>query len=298
MQIFTEEWDRLYNATPHTMLEAPMSVQLNDLPPRDHSLCRARVRRFWQSLRSTKPPTVTGPVRVLAIMFLLQQLSGCYPVIFYVVPIFQSVIGTTETGGLSEMDVLITLGVVRLLTSVVACALSLHFGRRPLLIVSSLAMACSAALVALTCPSTDTAIIDYDEYDSVDSVRSTPLLPLFGVIAFVCSSSAGVLVFPWTLVGELLPADSDRAVASALLVAYAYSLMFVVLKAFPYFIASDHGGGDSSIAMAFVTFATVSTAMAVYVHACLPETLGKRFHEIQEYFSNPTLDAKTATIRR
>lgn len=263
-----------------------MSVQLNNLPPRDHNLCRARVRRFWLLQWFPQPPTVTRPVRVLAIMFLLQQLSGCYTVIFYAMPIFQSVVDTTDTGGPTEINALITLGVVRFLTSVVACALSLHVGRRPLLISSSLAMACSATLVALTCPSTATTVADFDEYDSFDGGRSTPLLPLFGVVAFVCSGSAGVLVFPWTLVGELLP-DSARAVVGAVLVAYAYVLMFIVLKAFQYFITSDLSNSGSLIAIAFATFATVSAAMAAYVHIYLPETLGRRLNEIEEYFADP-----------
>lgn len=274
-----------------------MSVQLSNLPPRDHSLRRARVRRFWLLRWPPQPPTVTRPVRVLAIMFLLQQLSGCYPVIFYAMPIFQSVIDTTVTGGLTEMDALITLGVVRLLTSVAACALSLHVGRRPLLISSSLAMACSATLVALTCPATATTVADYDEYDTLDGGRSTPILPLFGMVAFVCSGSAGVLVFPWTLVGELLP-DSARAVVGALLVAYAYALMFVVLKAFQYFITSDLSNDGSLTAISFATFATVSAAMAVYVHVYLPETLGRRFNEIEEYFADSPSDAKVDTIPR
>lgn len=232
-------------------------------------------------------------------VFLLQQLSGCYTVIFYAVPVFQSLAGT-GAGGPSQVDALITMGVVRLLTSVVACALSFRVGRRPLLIGSSLAMACSAVLVALTATaSTDRHYYYY--YDNGDDVY-VPLenvWPLIGVTTFVCSGSAGVLVFPWTLVGELLPV-SVRAVAGAVLVAYAYALMFVMLKAFPYLVVSEpgDGGGRGSMTTVFVAFAAISMAMAAYVHARLPETLGKRFDEIEEYFADPPPspdDAKNPT---
>lgn len=190
------------------------------------------------------------------------------------------------------MNTLVVLGVFRLVSSVFACALSTHVGRRPLLIASSSGMAISAILVALTCPSM--TAIDYGEHVSAievgDNLEPTPVLPLFGVVAFVCSGSVGVLVFPWTLIGELLPI-SVRAVAGALLMSYAYVLMFAVLKTFPYFLTSVDGGGDGSMAIAFFMFATASSIMAIYAYACLPETLGKRFHEIEQYFADPPTDA-------
>lgn len=212
----------------------------------------------------------------------MQQLSGCYPVIFYAVPVFKSIVGSDGNGdgGPTEMDALVTLGVVRLVASVTACALSLHVGRRPLMIASSLAMACSSALVAFTCSSTVAGGHDAigDAGPLVPAV-AVKLLPLVGLGAFVCSSSAGVLVFPWTLVGELLPVPA-RAVAGALIVSYAYGLMFVVLRAFPYAL-------ECSVAGVFGAFAAASLAMAAYVYRSLPETLGKRFHEIEEHFADP-----------
>ncbi|KAE9539943.1 hypothetical protein AGLY_005195, partial [Aphis glycines] len=219
-QVFAEEMDLLYSKT-----------TADAQPPPHCSGCgrsaRRRKRKWCGWWRSPQPRTVTRPVRVLATVFLLQQLSGCYPVIFYAVPVMRSVACTANVvGPYSDMDAMVALGAVRLLASVAACALSTHVGRRPLLIASSLAMACSAALVALTCGPT-----------------AAPLLPLVGVAVFACSGSAGVLVFPWTLVGELLPV-SVRAAAGAALVAYAYTLMFVVLKAFPY--AGGGGGGGAA----------------------------------------------------
>lgn len=294
LQVFAEEWDRLYYMRPPVVPETPVSllrpspsvVILGGLQCHDHRRRRGRVRRFWRcrwwlNQWSSQPPTVVRPVRVLAVVFLLQQLSGCYPVIFYAVPVIRSIMGAEGDGGPTRMDTLITMGIVRLLTSLVACALSQHVGRRPLLIGSSLAMALSAAMVALTCPSAAD-----NDLNGNDQETPTHLLPLVGVAAFVCSGSAGVLVFPWTLIGEILPV-SVRAMAGSVLVSYAYALMFAVLKVFPYFVASFDGGGGGSVAVAFGGFAAASLALAVYTHAYLPETLGKRFHEIEEYFADP-----------
>ncbi|KAL4089822.1 hypothetical protein QTP88_024783 [Uroleucon formosanum] len=263
-QVFMEELDRLYHDAT-TTADGPEVHQSQHSINCEQATKRRRLKQccWWLS---PQPRTVTRPVRVLATVFLLQQLSGCYPVIFYAVPVMRSVAGTSALGGpYSDMEAMVALGAVRLLTSVVACALSLHVGRRPLLIASSLAMACSAALVALTYAPT-----------------ASPLWPLIGVAVFACSGSAGVLVFPWTLIGELLPV-SVRAAAGASLVAYAYMLMFVVLKVFPYAVADDGGG---SVVTTFAAFATGSLAMAAYVHARLPETLGKRFDEIEAYFAD------------
>ncbi|XP_025410402.1 facilitated trehalose transporter Tret1-like isoform X2 [Sipha flava] len=284
------------------------TVRLSGGTSRSHERRRGRLRRLWRQLCmcgqlrlwSPQPPTVTRPVRVLAIVFLLQQLSGCYPVIFYAVPVIRTVMGVTDLdaadGQPSQMDALIALGVVRLLASVVACMLSPHVGRRPLMIASSLAMACSAALVALTCP-LPAAAGPRDDYDGYETIYPTagpppvPLLPLIGIAAFVCSGSAGVIVFPWTLVGELLPV-SVRATGGALLVAYAYTLMFIVQRVFPCLVALDAdvsgGRGRSSVAAAFAMFAAVSLALALYTHASLPETLGKRFKDIERYFADPS----------
>lgn len=252
---------------------------------------RWRGRSYWWPA-ALRPPTAR-PARALAVVFLLQQLSGCYPVIFYAAPIFRSVIGTTaaEAGDVppSQTDALIAMAAVRLLTSAVTCALSSRVGRRPLLIGSSLAMACSAALVACTCPTAG----GHGRGHGVPR-PPPPLVPLAGVVAFVCSGSAGVLVVPWTLVGELLPVVAGRAVAGALLVSYAHVLMFAALKAFPYAAALNvtGGRGGDSMAAVFAAFAVVSLASAAYAHACLPETLGRRFNEIQAYFDDRPPAAK------
>lgn len=296
-----------FDNVPTTSRPLLSTVRLTGGVSRSHERRRGRLRRLWRQLYkcgwlqlwSPQPPTVTRPIRVLAIVFLLQQLSGCYPVIFYAVPVIRTVMGVTDMNAVggqpSQMDALIALGVVRLMANVVACMLSPHVGRRPLLIASSLAMACSAALVALTCPLPVVAVPrdDYDGYETVDPTAAPPpipLLPLIGIAAFVCSGSAGVIVFPWTLVGELLPV-SARAMGGALLVAYAYTLMFIVQRVFPCVVTLDvdvpSSRGRSSVAVAFATFAAVSLALALYAHASLPETLGKRFKDIERYFADP-----------
>lgn len=142
------------------------------------------------------------------------------------------------------------------------CPLSFYVGRRPLLMCSCAGMALSSAMVVLT--------VNAGSSDRVPWA-------LCGVMLYVFSSSLGVLVFPWTLVCELL-STSVRAVGGSLLVSYGYLLMFVVLKAFPYALAA------LSVANVFLAFGVVSLSTAVYVYFAVPETLGKTFQEVEEYF--------------
>jgi len=97
---------------------------------------------------------------------------------------------------------------------------------------------------------------------------------------YVFSSSVGVLVFPWTMICELL-STPVRAVGGCMLVSYAYLVMFATLKVFPYVLAAV------SVPNVFLAFGAVSAAMAAYVHFVVPETLGKSFREIEDYFAPP-----------
>jgi len=71
--------------------------------------------------------------------------------------------------------------------------------------------------------------------------------------------------------------------------------MFVVLKAFPYAVAAGGDGSGGPVATTFAAFAAASLAMAAYVYARLPETMGKRFDEIEAHFADERDPATTGT---
>ncbi|XP_050434545.1 uncharacterized protein LOC126841851 isoform X2 [Adelges cooleyi] len=251
-KLYSDEWDRL------------------NVPPAIPLL-------FKSTLARRLSPRVLRPVGILAVMFLLQQLSGCYPVIFYAVPVFKSIV---PDGQVDEMNTLVTFGMIRFFVCALTCALSLHVGRRPLMMISSVGMACSSLLVAATYKLNAPVAAGADGPPPPEpSVWDFHVaLPLTGIMMFVCSSSLGALVFPWTLVSELLP-TSDRATAGGFLISYAYIIMFFVLKMFPVVFEAV------SVPGVFTVFAVASLAMAVHVYAALPETLGKHFFEIEDYFA-------------
>lgn len=97
------------------------------------------------------------------------------------------------------------------------------------------------------------------------------------ILCYVCFSALGVLMIPWTLIGELLPIRV-RAKLGGAIVAFAYVLMFVTVKTFPGIIQSIGARG------VFYLFSATSFVGTVFVFASLPETLGKSFDEIANSF--------------
>lgn len=97
------------------------------------------------------------------------------------------------------------------------------------------------------------------------------------ILCYVCFSALGVLMIPWTLIGELLPIRV-RAKLGGVIVAFAYVLMFITVKTFPTIIQSIEARG------VFYLFSATSFVGCLFVFAALPETLGKRFEEIEKSF--------------
>ncbi|KAF0757671.1 facilitated trehalose transporter Tret1-like isoform X1 [Aphis craccivora] len=249
-QVFETEWRRLKSASDDT---TGLDVQQPS---------------FVEFILSN--PAGYKPLAILMVLLLLQQLTGAYATISYALPILKSVVPTAYPPAI-EIQSLAALGIVRFASGLLACALSLRVGRKPLLAFSCTAMVLSSTLVAVTQRDRDAYAVPW---------------ALCGVMLYMFSSSVGVLVFPWTLICELLPTPV-RAVGSCTMVSYGYLIMFTTLKVFPYVLAAV------SVPNVFFVFGAVSASMAVYVHFVVPETLGKSFREIEDYFTGPS----TKTIR-
>lgn len=229
---------------------------------------------FFKSVRSS--PAAYKPMVILVVLILLQQLSGGYPTISYALPILKSIVADSES--VNEIESLAVLGTIRFVSGLLTCLLSFYVGRKPLLMISCVGMALSSALVTCTYDATPRPLSNVDVVNQRGVGMLEIPLSLCGVMLYVFCSSLGVLVFPWTLICELLPV-SVRAVGGCLLVSYSYLIMFAVLKVFPYVLAT------LTVPNVFLVFGTVSLVMATYVNFIVPETLGKDFQEIEDYFT-------------
>lgn len=217
-------------------------------------------------------PSAYKPIIILLVLFLLQQLSGSYIVIFYAMSIFDQM-GETLGESFNENNALVLLGVVRFVISILTVFSSKKYGRRIICILSGIGMTISMFLSGIcmyftaSYENTKETAVDYKWF-----------LLLF-VLSYICFSTFGVINIPWTLIGELIPM-SIRGIAGSLIISFAYLMMFVVIKSYPYI------SKIMSIGNIFFLFSFTSLIGTTYVYFFLPETLNKSFSDIEKMFTS------------
>ncbi|KAL6440076.1 hypothetical protein ACFW04_003007 [Cataglyphis niger] len=228
------------------------------------------IKHYYHKFTS---PTVYKPIAILFLLFLLQQLSGCYVIIFYAISVFHEM-GGTFGKGFDENDALIMLGIIRFIVSILTVFYSRKYGRRVLCILSGIGMTISMFLSGMYMYFT----MSYDENGNIEeTMMDQKWLLLFFVLSYICTSTFGFINIPWTLIGELLPV-SIRGIGGGLMVSLAYIMMFAVVKSYPFILKS------MSIEGIFFSFSFISLIGTAFVYFFLPETLGKSFSDIEKYF--------------
>jgi MFS family permease len=231
-----------------------------------------KLSNFYKQL---KLPSVYKPSLILITLFLIQQLTGSYVIIFYALSVFEN-IGGKFGNGLDKYGAMVIIGVIRFLFSILTSLFSKKFGRRTLCIISSLGMAFSMFFSAMCIYLTSS----YDENGKLKEIMAKQNWVLLVIILFYVSTSClGFTIIPWTLIGELLPI-SVRGVLGGVMISLAYVMMFGMIKGYLYMM--DTMGAQGT----FFFFSASSFLGAVFVYIFLPETLGKSFSEIEQYFSN------------
>lgn len=222
-----------------------------------------------------REPIVYKPLILLLFLFLFQQLSGAYAIIFYAVDLFREIGGNFKQG-MNEYVALVLLGMIRFVMAIISAVISKYVGRRPLLFISGLGM-CLCSLIAgiymyLT-------VIPPDTFKSINVTKGKEddNIPLYCTLGYVCFSSLGYLVIPWTLIGDLLPVKV-RGKLGGFLVSVAYIFMFAIVKIFPTLL------NFLKIQCLFFILAVINLCGVCFIFFFLPETLGKSFSEIEKYF--------------
>ena len=118
-----------------------------------------------------------------------------------------------------------------------------------------------------------------DVVDSVETIKDNynEIGLLFCILGYVCFSALGVIIIPWTLISELFPIEV-KGKLGGLMVTTAYLQMFMVVKLFPYAI------GWINMPGILLIFSVNSFLCVVFVYYFLPETFGKSFNEIENFF--------------
>lgn len=269
-QLFESQYQRLLESKPlrpEPLLPSPNTPRPNQPTESSRLLCRSKFRTYQQ-------PTVYKPIIVLLILFVFQQLSGPYVIIFYAVDLFREIGGHFQHG-IDEYVSLVLLGSIRFVMAIICMIVSKFVGRRPLLLMSAIGMTLSSLIAGFYMYLT--VIPQELEKLHITKAQEDDNITLICVLTYVCFSSLGYMVIPWTLVGELLPVPV-RGVSSGALIAVAYVLMFVMVKLFPFILEAV------KIQCIFYVISVVNLCGVCFIFFFLPETLGKSFAEIEKYF--------------
>lgn len=141
-------------------------------------------------------PSFVRPLAVLSAFFFVQQFSGVNAVAFYSVTMLRRV-----APDINEYRCTMALDVIRLAVSVLACALTKRYGRRPLAVVSAAgttaSLLCLAAAVGDTGPPTDAAV------HAVPASMAASLTPVLSIVSFMVFVNIGLVPLPWIMAGEV-----------------------------------------------------------------------------------------------
>lgn len=235
-------------------------------------------------LKSLKKPQVFKPLTILFCLFLLQQVSGGYVLIFYTLNIFRN-LGKEFLESVDERLALVLVGSIRLVMAIIAAVLAQKCNRKVLLYVSTVGMGIFAFIAAgqmlQVKDSAHSLFLRHDVNVTVVPSESTATgnyLLLLCILAYMLFASLGILIIPWTLISELYSIKYKAKFGGAS-VAIAYVLMSIVLKVFPFALES------LSISVIFAIFGCMSLLCALFIRFYLPETHRKTFAEIEQFFT-------------
>lgn len=198
----------------------------------------------------------------LGLMF-FQQFSGIMGVLFYAQTIF-----TQAKVNLEPAICSIIIGSVQLVVSFITPLTVETWGRRKLLLFSSVGMFLSESILGIYIYLKD---LNYE-------VSALSLLPLICLMVFITAYTAGYGSLPWVVMGELFPGNV-KSVATTATTLVSCLVAFLVVKYFQT-LAAAVGMGPT-----FLLFAGSSGLSIPFTYFVVIETKGKNLQEIKEKLS-------------
>lgn len=249
----------------------------------DPSSARSSWEAFRMAFYSFKERSSYLPFTLLLVLFLLQQASGTYVVIFYTVNIFRSIGGDFDSF-FNEYSATISVGVMKFTLCLVTTLVSKVIGRRPILMTSTSGMAVAAFMSAMLLYASDMNTLNFSTLNSTNNVTASipPVSEtwiILSILLYVSTAAIGMMVIPWSSIGELLPIKT-RAFASGLMMSYGTALMFIVIKTFPFLVQL------LTLPTMFWIYSAVSALSTILIYFYFPETHEKTFSEIENHFDS------------
>lgn len=188
-------------------------------------------------------------------LMVFQQFTGINAIIFYSTRIFEQ----ANIGKTAYLCTII-LGVIQVVSTIMAMLIVENGGRVFLLTISSILMCATTAIMAA--------------YFAFWMESNVSWLPVIAISIFVVGYSLGFGPVPWLILAELF-ADDVKPLCVSIVGTSSWLLAFCVTKLFP--ISLKYCGPE----LTFLIFAVFSFLAGIFVFLFVPETKGRTLNEIQ-----------------
>ncbi|MGE5360251.1 MAG: MFS transporter, partial [Bacteroidales bacterium] len=201
-------------------------------------------------------PGLRRPLAIGVVLAVLQQVTGINVVLYYAPEIFKR----TGLAASQAINDTVLVGVVNLIFTIVAIWVVDRLGRKPLLVVASLGMGCSLALLGAAF--------------RTRSFEGPWVLVL--VLAYVASFALAMGPVVWVVLSEIFPTRlRGRAMSVATLCLWA--ACYLVSQTFP--VLLERVGGA-----VFFLYTAMCAVALFFVLFVVPETKGRTLEEIERSF--------------
>uniref|UniRef100_A0A8C1ZK85 Solute carrier family 2 member 6 n=1 Tax=Cyprinus carpio TaxID=7962 RepID=A0A8C1ZK85_CYPCA len=227
----------------------------------------------WSDL---KKPLYYKPILISVFMRFLQQMTGITPILVYLEPIFH----------MTAISLVSLVGVVRLMSVVIAASLMDKAGRKALLFTSGFLIYIATLSMTMYTHKTPCSHGNLTITEGLKSTYGGSTGPAFDPITLIPLISSMVIIFGYAmcwgpitllLMSEILPLGA-RGVASGLCVGVSWITAFILTQLFM-LVVEAYG-----LFAPFLFFCVVSVVNIIFTAKCVPETKGRTLEEIKNYF--------------
>jgi SP family sugar:H+ symporter-like MFS transporter len=241
----------------------------------DDADLETKIRQIQQTLRTERSPKLAdvrgSALGLLPIVWVgiglsvLQQFVGIN-VIFYYSSVLWQAVGFSES---QSLTITVITSVVNVVTTLVAIATIDRVGRKPLLLIGSLGMTVTLAVMAAIF---GTASLDATGTPVLHGAAGPVALVAANVFVFFFGMSWGPVV--WVMLGETFP-NRIRAAALSIAAAAQWIANWVITTSFPPL-------RDASLGLAYGIYAACALLSFFFVLRLIRETNGQELEDMPE----------------
>ncbi|XP_073397253.1 solute carrier family 2, facilitated glucose transporter member 6-like [Dendrobates tinctorius] len=258
-------------------LRGPNTAYRGEFQRIKENVLKASSSLTWRELSD---PYYYKPILISVFMRCLQQLSGINPILTYLEPIFNKT-KVILRGGYDAALV----GLVRLVSVLMAAAAMDKAGRKILLFISGSLMLVSSLSMGLYIHftvdmknnSTNLTVTANDSYTNDAHVNYLEIIPLVCIMLYILGYAFGWGPITWLLMSEILPLKA-RGTASGLCVMVSWITGFVLTQAFLPVVNAFN------LETPFFFFTIICVCCIVFTYFYVPETKRRTLEQIESYF--------------